>query len=287
MFGWKGALTPEQTAQVAAVKQVIYEGFKTALAAGVPKEKAGILVDEQFGAAILRDAAKQGYITACPAEKSEQEEFDFEYGKEFAKHIEAFRPTFCKVLVRYNPQGDQELNRRQTARLKRLSDYLQDENRSLFMFELLVPPEKAQLEKLKGDKKAYDVELRPQLMVEAIQQLQDAHVEPDVWKIEGLDRREDCQKIVAAARQGGRDKVGCIVLGRGENDEKVREWLTVAAAVPGFIGFAVGRTNFWQPIVNYRADKLTREGAVAEIARRYRQCANVFESARLQTAGVV
>ncbi len=287
MFGWKGALTPEQTAQVAAVKQVIYEGFKAALAAGVPKEKAGILVDEQFGAAILRDAAKQGYITACPAEKSEQEEFDFEYGKEFAKHIEAFRPTFCKVLVRYNPQGDQELNRRQTTRLKRLSDYLQDENRSLLMFELLVPPEKAQLEKLKGDKKAYDVELRPQLMVEAIQQLQDAHVEPDVWKIEGLDRREDCQKIVAAARQGGRDKVGCIVLGRGENDEKVREWLTVAAAVPGFIGFAVGRTNFWQPIVNYRADKLTREGAVAEIARRYRQCANVFGSARLQTAGVV
>jgi 5-dehydro-2-deoxygluconokinase len=284
MFGWKGALTPEQTAQIAAAKQVIYEGFKAAVAAGVPKEKAGILVDEQFGAAILRDAAAQGYVTACPAEKSGQEEFDFEYGDDFAQHIEAFRPTFCKVLVRYNLESDPALNRRQAARLNRLSDCLHNESRSLFMFELLVPPEKAQLDKLKGDKKAYDLELRPRLMVEAIQQLQDAQVEPDVWKIEGLDRREDCEKIVAAARRGGRDKVGCIILGRGEDDRKVREWLTTAARVPGFIGFAVGRTDFWEPLIGWRAKKTTREAAVAEIARRYREFVDVFESARVETS---
>ena len=284
MFGWKGALTPEQTAQIAATKQVIYDGFKAAVAAGVPKEKAGILVDEQFGAAILRDAAERGYVTACPAEKSGQEEFDFEYGENFADHIEAFHPTFCKVLVRYNPEGDEALNQRQSARLKRLSDYLHGEGRSLFMFELLVPPEKAQLEKLKGDKKAYDLELRPRLMVETIQELQAAQVEPDVWKIEGLDRREDCEKIVAAARQSGRAKVSCIILGRGENDHKVREWLTTAAGVPGFIGFAVGRTDFWEPLVNYRAHKSTREAAVAEIARRYREFVDVFENARVEAS---
>ena len=284
MFGWKGALTSEQTAQIAATKQVIYDGFKAAVAAGVPKEKAGILVDEQFGAAILRDAAAQGYVTACPAEKSGQEEFDFEYGDDFAKHIEAFRPTFCKVLVRYNPEGDRALNRRQSARLHRLSDYLHSESRSLFMFELLVPPEKAQLDKLKGDKKAYDLELRPRLMVETIQQLQNAHVEPDVWKVEGLDSREDCEEIVAAGRQGGRDKVGCIILGRGEDDKKVREWLATAAGVPGFIGFAVGRTDFWEPLVNWRAKKITREDAVAEIARRYREFVDIFEKEKVRAA---
>ncbi len=284
MFGWKGALTPEQTAQIAATKQVIYDGFKSAVASGVDKEKAGILVDEQFGAAILRDARTQGYVTACPAEKSGQEEFDFEYGEDFAKHIEAFQPTFCKVLVRYNPEGDQALNRSQSARLSRLSEYLyRQESRSQFLFELIVPPEKSQLDSVKGDKKAYDLELRPRLMVEAIQQLQDAHVEPDVWKIEGLDRREDCEKIVDAARQGGRDKVGCIILGRGEDDKKVREWLMTAAGVPGFIGFAVGRTIFWEPLVNWRAGKMTRDAAVAEIARRYREFVDIFESARIKT----
>src|SRR5438309_7053888 len=176
MFGWKGTLTAEQTADIAGAKQVIYDGFKAALAAGVPKEKAGILVDEQFGAAILRDAAKQGYTTACPAEKSGQDEFDFEYGEDFAKHIETFQPTFCKVLVRYNPEGDKALNQRQTTRLKRLSDYLHQSGR-LFMFELLVPPEPAQLKRVKDDKKAYDLELRPVLMVQALEELQDASIE--------------------------------------------------------------------------------------------------------------
>jgi myo-inositol catabolism protein IolC len=283
MFGWTGTLTADQTAQIAAAKQVIYDAFKAALAAGVPKEKAGILVDEQFGAAILRDASKHSHSTSCPAEKSGQDEFDFEYGEDFAKHIEAFNPTFCKVLVRYNPEGEKDLNQRQTARLKRLSDYLHGKGRSRFMFELLVPPEKAQLDRVKGDKKAYDLEMRPGLMVQAIQQLQDAGVEPDVWKIEGLDRREDCVKIVAAARRGGRNKVGCIVLGRGEDDNKVRQWLATAAPVPGFIGFAVGRTTFWDPLMDMRAKKMTRDAAVTEIARRFRSWVDIFEKARAAT----
>jgi 5-dehydro-2-deoxygluconokinase len=279
LFGWKPPLSEAQTAEVAGSKQVIYDGFKSALADGVPKDKAGILVDEQFGAAILRDAAAQGVVTACPAEKSGQEEFAFEYGEDFARHIEAFHPTFCKVLVRYNPEGDRALNKRQAARLKRLSDYLAAENRSRFMFELLVPPQKAQLDTLNGDKKAYDVKLRPHLMVDAIRELQDAGVEPDLWKVEGLDRREDCRKIVAAARAGGRDRVGCIILGRGEDEKKVQEWLATAAQVPGFVGFAVGRTDFWEPLVAWRNGEATREQAVARIAARYREFVDLFEKA--------
>ncbi len=284
MFGWHGVLTPDQTAQIAAAKLVIYDGFQAAVAAGVPAEKAGILVDEQFGAAILQDAAARGYITACPAEKSGQEEFDFEYGDDFASHIEAFSPTFCKVLVRYNPEGDEGLNRHQAFRLKKLSDYLQHANRSLFMFELLVPAEKDQLASVKGDKKAYDLEIRPRMMVEAIHELQDAGVEPDVWKVEGLDLQLDCEKIVTAARRNGRDKVGCIILGRGESDAKVREWLTTAAAVPGFIGFAVGRTDFWDPLIAWRDGKETRDQAVAQIASRYREFVDLFDSARAKAA---
>lgn len=283
MFGWDGTLTPEQTAEISATKQVIYDGFKAALAAGVPTQKAGILVDEQFGSSILQDAVAHGYSTACPAEKSGQDEFDFEYGENFAEHIEAFRPTFCKVLVRYNPEGDQTLNRRQSARLKRLSTYLHNNSQTSFMFELLVPPEKDHLDRVKGNKKLYDLEIRPSLMIQTIQELQDAQVEPDVWKIEGLDRRDDCEKVVATVRAGGRDRVGCIVLGRGEDDNKVREWLTTAAGVPGFIGFAVGRTAFWDPCISWRSKKMTREESVAEIARRYRGFVDIFERVHAQT----
>jgi myo-inositol catabolism protein IolC len=279
MFGWDGDLTPWQTAEIAAAKRVIYDAFQSAIRAGVPKAKAGILVDEQFGSAILRDAAAEGYITCCPAEKSGQDEFDFEYGQSFADHISAFRPTFCKVLVRYNPEGDLELNWRQTTRLKRLSDYLHGHRgHSMFMFELLVPAEKAQMDRVQGDRRKYDLQMRPRLMAQAIEELQDGGVEPDVWKIEGLDRREDCKRLVTAARRNGRDSVACIILGRCEDDEKVREWLAIAATVPGFIGFAVGRTSFWDPLVDWRSNKISRPQAVDEIAGRYAEFVKIFDS---------
>ncbi len=278
VFGFHEPMTREQIAVVADSKQVIYEGYKAAVAAGAPKDKCGILVDEEFGAAILRNARADGFITAMPTEKSGQHEFDFEYGDDFAAHIEAFDPTFTKVLVRYNPQGDRQDNVRQLGRLKQLSDYLHAHNR-LYMFEMLVPAEPAQL-KSAGSQHAYDETIRPGLMVRAIREIQDFGVEPDVWKIEGLDRREDCQKIVEAARRDGRDRVGLIVLGRGEDEKKVIEWLRVAATVPGFIGFAVGRSTFLQTIIDLRASKITRDAGVQEIARRFREWIDVFESAR-------
>jgi myo-inositol catabolism protein IolC len=258
---------------------VIYDGFQAAVASGAPRKYAAILVDEQFGTAILRDAARRGYLTACPVEKSGQNEFDFEYGEEFARHIEALKPTFSKVLVRYNPNGDAALNARQTARLKRLSDYLHDSGR-LFMFELLVPAEPSQMNRLHVDTKAFDQNVRPGLMVQAVRELQDAGVEPDVWKVEGMDRKVDCETFVAGARRNGREKVGCIILGRGEDQQKVREWLAIAASVSGFIGFAVGRTTFWDPMVDWRANRITREMAVAEIGRRYQEWVDIFEKGR-------
>ncbi|MEO8196957.1 MAG: DUF2090 domain-containing protein [Thermoanaerobaculia bacterium] len=279
MYGWKGALTAEQTARIEATKRVIYDGFTAAVAGGAPKDKAGILVDEQFGAAILRDATGNGHITCAPAEKSGQDEFDFEFGEDFARHIEEFAPTFCKVLVRYNPEGDAALNRRQAARLRRLSEYLLG-SRSKYMFELLVPATPEQLQGFGQDKQAFDLQLRPSLMVRAIRELQDAGVEPDVWKVEGLDAREALVRVAEAARRDGRRDVGCIVLGRAENEERVHAWLATAATVRGFIGFAVGRTTFWDALLAWRDGKMSREETVAEIARRYRQWVDVFEPAR-------
>lgn len=279
LFGWTGALDPDQTAKIITAKLVIYDGFTAALADGVAKHEAGILVDEHFGADILRDAKSRGIITCMPTEKSGQDEFDFEFGDKFARHIEAFSPTFCKVLVRYNPEGDSAMNHRQASRLRRLSEALAG-SPSRFMFELLVPATPQQLGALGGVVQAYDRKLRPALMLRAISELQDAGVEADVWKVEGLDSQDDCEHIVATARRDGRANVGCIVLGRGENEQHVRAWLATAAGVPGFIGFAVGRTTFWELLIAWRDEKIIREAAVAEIARRYRQWVDVFEAAK-------
>ena len=58
---------------------------------------------------------------------------------------------------------------------------------------------------------------------------------------------------------------------------KVASWVEIAASVPGFIGFAVGRTTFWNAIADLIANKATRVEAVARIAQRYGQWATIFE----------
>jgi myo-inositol catabolism protein IolC len=268
MFGIKGAPNPDQTKLIASYKMMIYEGFEKAVASGLPKEMMGILADEQFGSEVLETARKKGFTTAVCVEKSGQDEFDFEYGAEYGRHIEKLAPDFVKVLVRYNPESDPTMNARQTARLLELSRYLDKTDRK-FMFELLVPPTAAQLERCKGDKATYDVEMRPALMIETMLAMQKAGVEADVWKLEGLDRTHDFEKVCAAARVGGRTDVGCILLGRGENEAKVREWLKVGANVAGVIGFAVGRTVFWEPLKAFKENRATKEQAIAKIADTY------------------
>ena len=277
-FKIEGTPNAEQTETISDAKRVIYEGFRTALDKGAPKDSAGILVDEQFGGDVPREAVKDGLILAMPVEKSGQNEFDFDYGDDFGTHIEEFNPTFSKVLVRYNPEGDQAMNERQTARLKRLSDWLAD-HEPRFLFELLVPAEESQLAKVDGDTDRYDKEIRPGLMLQVIKELQDAGVEPDVWKIEGIDTREDCERIAEQARSGGRDNVVCVVLGRGADNTAVEHWLKTGAGVPGYVGFAIGRTIWWDPLKGYVDGEIERDAASSRIADNYRHFIDVYNSA--------
>ncbi len=280
LFGFSPPLSQAQTATVGASKRVVYDGFRAAvLTRHVPRAAAGILVDEEFGAAILRDAERHEFITCAPVEKSGEKEFQFEYGEAWRDHIAAFNPSFVKVLVRYNPAGDSALNSRQATRLQSLSEYVH-RTASRFMFELLVPMTDEQSDRFEGDQRLYDRELRPSLMSAAIRELQEAGVEPDIWKIEGLTTREECASLVAMVRRGGRDKVGSIVLGRGADEAGILAWLRAAAPVTGYIGFAVGRTSFWDALVALRDGKTTREEAVERVAARYAEWVQVFQAAR-------
>ena len=276
LLGIEGTPSPEEEARIRDAKRVIFDGFRRAHSAN-GAEGMGILIDEQFGADPAREARDLGVVLAMPVEKSGQNEFDFEYGDRFGEHILEFDPSFSKVLVRYNAEGDAEMNRRQAERLARLSSWLRDNDRK-FLFELLVPAEPGQLERVGGDTDRYDRELRPDLMIAAIGELQTAGVEPDVWKIEGLDERDDCVRVAEAVRAGGRDEVSCVVLGRGGNEEKVVEWLRTGAGVPGYIGFAVGRTIWWDPLEAWLAGGSADE-ATETIAANYRRLIDVYTGA--------
>jgi len=278
-FGISGEPTPEEAERISDAKMVIYEGFRKAVDAGAPKDAAGFLVDEQFGGDIARIGKKEGFLFAMPVEKSGQDEFDFQYGEDFGRHIEEFDPTFAKVLVRWNPEGDQGMNQRQGARLKRLGDWLHANDRK-FLFELLVPAEPHQLEAVGGDSDRYDKELRAGLMHTSIGQIQDAGIEPDIWKIEGLDAREDCERISEQARRDGRDGVVCVVLGRGANDDAVIHWLQMGAGVQGYIGFAIGRTIWWDALKGFVDAEATRDEASDRIGANYRRMVDAYNGAK-------
>lgn len=278
MFGIEGDPTAEETERIADAKHLIYEGLELATEGAAEAGATGVLVDEQFGGDIPGQAKSRGLVLAMPVEKSGQNEFDFEYGDDFGAHIESFDPDFSKVLVRYNPDDDAELNQRQAERLKRLSDWLHENDRK-FLFELLVPATDAQLEKVGGSADRYDAELRPELMIGAIRELQEAGVEADVWKIEGVDERSDCERIVAQARSGGRDGVTCVVLGRGASVEKVNHWLEAGASVDGYVGFAIGRSIWWDALKGFLDGSVERGDAARQIADRYLKFVEVYKGA--------
>jgi myo-inositol catabolism protein IolC len=282
-FGIEGEPDSEQTAIIADAKHLIFEGMLQAVGAGADASVTGVLVDEQFGSTVPEEAHERGLKLAMPAERSGQSMFDFQYGEDFGKHIERFDPDFTKVLVRYNPDGDAEANRDQLAKLLRLSDWLKANDRK-FLFELLVPAEDAQLQSVGGDTDRYDAELRPELMRRAIAEIQDAGVVVQIWKIEGVDLRSDCEMLAEQTRSGGRDDVRCVVLGRGADDAKVDQWLQAAAPVEGYIGFAIGRSIWWDPLKAYVDGKIERSAGARKIAENYLRFVAVYERARAPVA---
>lgn len=285
LFGATEPVSSEVQARISDTKDVIFEAFQQAVAEGAPTQLSGVLVDEQFGAAVARKAKASGTLLAMPVERSGQAEFQLEYGEDFGRHIEAFDPDFSKVLVRYNPEGDRELNLRQTRTLARLSEWLHAHDRK-FLFELLVPATPAQLARVGGAPLRFDRELRADLVVRTVSELQQGGVEPDIWKVEGLETSRDCERVVAQARAGhGREAVVCIVLGRGADLERVLEWLAVAAPVRGFSGFAVGRTEWLEALKGYVAGTRSRHETTREISDRYLRMIRAYIEDRAAGAG--
>jgi myo-inositol catabolism protein IolC len=274
-FGVEGEPAPADEANARLLKLLVWKGLTRAIGHGIARDRAGALVDATYGSEVIEAARSDGVRVATPVEESGRSEFAFETPR-WREQLDELDPTWAKVLVRYNPEGDAEVNARQRKELAEVSDHCRESGRG-FLFELLVPPEPHQLD---GSTAAgYDVEIRPRLMVRAIVELQEAGIEPDIWKIEGLDRSEDCEAVSASARAEGRERVGCVVLGRGADTEAVDRWLRAAAGVPGFVGFAIGRTIWWEPLRGFfdaGATDEASEAAVSEIARRSLHFVDVF-----------
>lgn len=272
----KEELSPAEIELVRNYKYIIYQGALKAITQGVPKEQAAILVDEYSGDKVLQEAKAKGLTSILTTEKSGKPEFMFEY-QDFQAHIEKYKPTFTKALVRYNPEGDLALNERSRWQLKVLSDFSHTHGYK-FLIEPLIPATETQLTQVSGDKHRYDVELRPDLTVRMIKEMQTAGVDPDIWKIEGMEQAIAYEEVVAQARSGGRASVSCVILGRGESKEGVEKWIKAGKNVPGIVGFAIGRTIFADSLNQLHLQKISEVQAVENIANNYLHFYQLFTS---------
>ena len=276
LFGFTNPqLTPEEKEIISFAKKIIYKAFEEAVSLGVPKEQAAILVDEEYGDKIIQDAINQKYNVILTTEKSGQKEFTFEYGDEFERHIEKYKPSFVKALIHYNPNDDPLSKMRQQQKLEILSNYCH-QNSYKFLLELLVTPTEQQFKSVNGNIELYDTQIRPDLTVKAIQELQNSNIEPDIWKIEGMESQDSYKIVVLQVQKGERRNVGIVISGRGEVQDKVKEWIKAGRKIKGVIGFAVGKTIFWEPLIEYKNGKIEKEKVIETVSSNFLHFYHIF-----------
>lgn len=277
-FGVAGAPSEEDVERARLAKRLIWEGFLRGSDGAATRGSAAVLIDVTYADRVIAEARSARIRFAIPVEDSGREEFGFESPR-WADRLDEIEPTWAKALVRYDPEGDPAVNARQRAALRELSDHCRKTERG-FMLEVLVPPSPSQLEAVEGDRGRFDREVRADLTVRGIAEIHEAGVEPELWKLEGFEGAEDYERVVAAAQSGDRDRVGCIVLGRGEDAAAVDRWLRAGAGVDGVVGWAIGRTIWWDPLRAFFDDaNADDEEAVARIAEHYRHFVDVDGSA--------
>ncbi len=276
LFGFTNPqLNSKEKEIITGGKEIIYMAFEKTLSLGISKEQAAILIDEEYGDKIIHDAINKDYNVILTTEKSGQKEFAFEYADEFGKHIDKYKPKFVKALIHYNPNDDPLSKMRQQQKLEILSNYCH-QNYYKFLLEVLVTPTEQQLQNAGGNTQRYDTEVRPNLTVKVIEELQNANVEPDIWKIEGMENEDSYKIVILQAHKEGRQDVGIVILGRAENQGKVEKWLKVGSKIQGIIGFAVGRTVFWEPLTEYKNGNIDKNTAIENISNNFLHFYNIF-----------
>jgi myo-inositol catabolism protein IolC len=266
LFGVTGTPTGQQLADMRSAKSLIFSAAERLSGTDIGGGQLGILVDEQLGADVARRAKAAGFVLAMPAEVSGADRFRFEFGDDFAQHIEAFDPDWVKVLVRFNPADPADLQQDQITGLRRLGDWI-DTHRRRWMIELLVPPTREQLT-AHEDQAMFDKHERPSLTVQVITTLTQAGIRPRIWKLEGYETAEGAELVLAAVRSTD-PGASCIVLGRNAPQRQVDHWLDVAAPLQGYVGFAIGRSIWDQPLADLLAGRSDQDATETEISERY------------------
>jgi myo-inositol catabolism protein IolC len=280
LYGLTAPPTPAQAAQISAGKLLVYQALLDAAALLPAEVQPGVLIDEQYGAGVAELASHSAGAVSVgmPLEASGGDWFGFAYGEDWQQHAEFFAAQYPKVLVRDNPGLDPARREQQAQQLAQVSAWAAQAERSLIV-ELLVPATDTDRDATGGHPDRYDDELRPGHTLQVMQYLQDHGVEPAFWAVEGQDRHDDAVAVAATARRGGR-RARCLVAGRHAPYDTLQHRLQVAAPIPGWAGFAIGRSIWWDPLHAHLHHLSTAGEARRRVRAAYLDYARYYPKAR-------
>ena len=280
LLGVDGPVDAGTHDRLAAAKVTVVDALDAAVAERPGLDGAGVLLDDDYGSAAIDSARRSGLVVAVAFERSGQAVLDFEHADWAARLRQLVgtadrRAGLAKLLVRHRADDDAAARKVQLERLRQFSAACASAGVE-FLLELLTPFRDD--ERATHDDRELENVVRPRLVADAIGEIQAAGVEASVWKVEGVSDVAGCASIVAAARAGGRDDVGVVVLGAGAPTDTVASWLRAAAAA-GYTGFAVGRSIWADAVRALDAGELEPVAAGAQIAANYLEMIDVFERA--------
>jgi myo-inositol catabolism protein IolC len=246
--------------EIKELKKIIFDGF---LLASKKEKSFGILVDEEYGEEILKEAKRRKITICLPVEKSGEKILKLNYPKNFEEHIDKFNPDFVKILIRYNPLNKKD-NQKQLKVLSQIDAFCQKRKYEIIL-ELLVSPAKEDLQN-----KNYETNIRAERTAEAIKEIKEK-IKVSIWKLEGFESNQ-WKEIIKVINKESK----IIFLGRGEDKKKVVRWIKAASGHKEIIGFAIGRTIFLEVLKKYHAKKISRETAVKLISNNFKYFVNLW-----------
>jgi 5-dehydro-2-deoxygluconokinase len=242
--------------RIAGVKRLALDAFLIARdRVAAVGEFGALLIDEQYASAVIADALRAGVTVGTPAEKAGA--FPLAWSSD--PFSAALTGAFVKVLVRYRPDDEEAIRAGQWEKLDALQTWCRDAGKPL-VIEVLVP-------RRQEAEDEFEASGRPAMLAGFIGDAYRRGLTPAFWKIEGTLAPEGARTIdtAIAAHPACRQ----IILGKAADLGTIDRWFAAAAASTTAVGFAIGRSVFWEPSAAFLSGATTAEQASADICKNY------------------
>jgi 5-dehydro-2-deoxygluconokinase len=211
---------------------------------------------------VIAEARRDGVVVGTPAERAGA--FPLAWATE--PFDRALIGAFVKVLVRFRPDDADEIRDGQWHQLDMLQAWCRRAETQLVV-EVLVP-------RRQEPEDTFDGAGRPAMLADFIGESYRRGLTPQFWKIEGTPAADGARTIDRAI--AAQPQCRQIILGKAADIATIERWFAAAHNSATAVGFAIGRSVFWEPSTAFLAGSMTAAEAAANICANYLQLVDAW-----------